>query len=113
VSEPVTFARKCVAEVVGTFILVFFGVGSVHAAVLTGAQQGIWQVAIVWGVAIPSPHGGFFTACILSPLIGAVLGSTVYQGTSAQGTVHETAKRWGKTPTETQWEKIDDNPARG
>jgi glycerol uptake facilitator protein len=24
----------------------------VHAAVLTGAQQGLWQVAIVWGVAI-------------------------------------------------------------
>jgi len=40
------------AEAAGTFILVFFGVGSVHAAVLTGAQQGIWQVAIVWGVAI-------------------------------------------------------------
>jgi glycerol uptake facilitator protein len=37
---------------IGTFILVFFGVGSVHAAVLTGAQQGLWQVAVVWGVAI-------------------------------------------------------------
>ena|GEM_PF-2117574 len=37
---------------VGTFILVFFGAGSVHAAVLTGAQEGIWQVAIVWGAGI-------------------------------------------------------------
>lgn len=44
--------RECVAEFVGTFILVFFGVGSIHAAVLTGAQAGLWQVAIVWGVAI-------------------------------------------------------------
>lgn len=47
-----TLLRACVAEVVGTFILVFFGVGSVHTAVLTGAQAGLWQVAVVWGVAI-------------------------------------------------------------
>jgi len=44
--------RQCVAELIGTFILVFFGVGSVQAAVLTGAQSGIWQVGVVWGVAI-------------------------------------------------------------
>ena len=30
----------------------FFGCGAVHAAVLTGAQSGLWQVAIVWGVAV-------------------------------------------------------------
>src|SRR5436190_20984284 len=40
------------AEVLGTFILIFFGCGAVHSAVLTGAQTGLWQVAIVWGVAI-------------------------------------------------------------
>lgn len=40
------------AEVTGTAILVFFGIGSVHASVLAGAQAGIWQVGIVWGVAI-------------------------------------------------------------
>lgn len=50
--ESRTLLRKCLAEAVGTFFLAFFGVGSVHAAVLTGAQQGIWQVAIVWGAAI-------------------------------------------------------------
>jgi glycerol uptake facilitator protein len=44
--------RQCVAEIVGTFLLIFFGLGAVHAAVLTGAQSGLWQVAIVWGVAI-------------------------------------------------------------
>lgn len=44
--------RQCIAESLGTFILVFFGVGSVHAAVACGAQQGIWQVAVVWGMAI-------------------------------------------------------------
>lgn len=39
-------------EFVGTFLLVFFGCGSVAAAVLTGAQVGIFQVAIVWGIGI-------------------------------------------------------------
>jgi glycerol uptake facilitator protein len=43
--------RECLAELAGTFILVFFGVGVVHTAVLTGAQSGLWQVAVVWGAA--------------------------------------------------------------
>ena len=47
-----TLRARCVAEVLGTFILVFFGCGAVHTAVLTGAQSGLWQIAIVWGVAI-------------------------------------------------------------
>jgi glycerol uptake facilitator protein len=41
-----------VGEFLGTFILVFFGCGSVCAAVTTGAQVGIFQVAIVWGIGI-------------------------------------------------------------
>ena len=48
---PETF-RQCIAEMLGTFILIFFGVGSVHAAVITGAQVGLWQVAVVWGIGI-------------------------------------------------------------
>jgi glycerol uptake facilitator protein len=47
-----SLTARCAAEAVGTFILVFFGCGSVHAAVLHGAHSGLWQVAIVWGVAI-------------------------------------------------------------
>lgn len=50
-SKP-TLTQQCVAEFIGTFLLVFFGCGVVHTAVLTGAQAGLWQVAIVWGVAI-------------------------------------------------------------
>ena len=41
-----------IGELIGTFILVFFGCGSVCAAVTTGAQVGIFQVAIVWGLGI-------------------------------------------------------------
>lgn len=50
--EPATILRQCAAEMAGTFVLVFFGTGAVHAAVLTGAQQGVWQVAVVWGIAV-------------------------------------------------------------
>jgi len=41
-----------VGEVLGTFLLVFFGCGSVCAAVTTGAFVGVFQVAIVWGLGI-------------------------------------------------------------
>ena len=41
-----------VGEFFGTFLLVFFGCGSLHAAVLLGAQVGVFQVAIVWGLGI-------------------------------------------------------------
>ena len=40
------------AEAVGTFLLVFFGVGAVHVAVLTGGLIGLWQVAAVWGIGV-------------------------------------------------------------
>lgn len=42
----------CLAELVGTFLLVFFGCGSVHVAVLLGGLTGLWQIGIVWGLGI-------------------------------------------------------------
>ncbi len=45
-------ARVYLAEVIGTFLLVLFGIGSVATAVLTGAQTGLWQVAVVWGFGV-------------------------------------------------------------
>src|SRR5438045_8608005 len=47
-----TLPARCLAEVIGTFLLVFFGCGAVHVAVLTGALQSVWEAAIVWGVAV-------------------------------------------------------------
>ena len=50
--EPVSLSKVMFAEAFGTFVLVFFGCGVVHTAVLFDAQSGLWQVAIVWGLAI-------------------------------------------------------------
>src|ERR671925_1332632 len=41
-----------IGEVLGTFLLVLFGTGSVACSVLTGALQGLWQVAVVWGFGV-------------------------------------------------------------
>jgi glycerol uptake facilitator protein len=39
-------------EALGTFLMVLFGTGAVACAVLTGALQGLWQVAVVWGFGV-------------------------------------------------------------
>jgi glycerol uptake facilitator protein len=48
---PPSLVTRSGAEVLGTFILVLFGCGSVHVAVLTG-DLNLGQVALVWAVAI-------------------------------------------------------------
>ena len=50
-------------EVLGTFVMVFFGIGAVHAAVISGAQIGLWQVAAVWAVGVSL---GIYTAASFS-----------------------------------------------
>ncbi|MFO1064249.1 MAG: MIP/aquaporin family protein [Pirellulales bacterium] len=50
-SKP-TLAAACTAELIGTFLLIFLGCGAVNAAVAYGAQSGVWQVAIVWGIGV-------------------------------------------------------------
>lgn len=44
--------KEFTGEFFGTFLLIFFGCGCVCSAVLTGAQVGIFQVAIIWGLGI-------------------------------------------------------------
>ena len=43
---------QCLAEFFGTMLMIVIGCGTVASAVLTGAQVGIWQVAIVWGLGV-------------------------------------------------------------
>lgn len=42
----------CFGELLGTFILVFFGTSAVAAAVLFNAFSGLVQTALVWGVGV-------------------------------------------------------------
>jgi MIP family channel proteins len=44
--------RALAGEALGTYLMVLFGTASVAAAVLTGAQVGLWQVAVVWGFGV-------------------------------------------------------------
>ena len=60
---PTDIISAMIGEYFGTFVLVFFGVGSVQAAVATGAQAGLWQVAVVWAVGVSL---GIYTAASLS-----------------------------------------------
>jgi glycerol uptake facilitator protein len=45
-------SQALAGEALGTYLLVLFGTGSVAAAVLTSAQLGLWQVAVVWGFGV-------------------------------------------------------------
>ncbi|GAA5647226.1 MIP/aquaporin family protein [Vibrio proteolyticus] len=47
-----TLLGECLAEFIGTGLLIFFGVGCVAALVLTGAQFGQWEISIVWGFGV-------------------------------------------------------------
>ena len=51
-AEPRVLPRAMLGEFLGTFVLVFFGVGVVNAAVATGTQVGLWQVAVVWAIGV-------------------------------------------------------------
>lgn len=45
-------APVCFGEFLGTFVLVFFGINTVAAAVLFNAFSGLMQVALIWGLGV-------------------------------------------------------------
>ena len=45
-------AHHFVGELIGTFILVFFGCGAVAVTVLFSSHVGLFQIAIIWGLAV-------------------------------------------------------------
>ncbi len=74
---PRSLAACCVAEVIGTFLLIFFGCGAVHCAVLTGDLVGLWQVGIVWGISI------MVAIYISGPVSGAHINPAITVGLAA------------------------------
>lgn len=43
---------QCIAEFLGTALLIFFGCGCVAAARVAGASFGLWEISIVWGMGV-------------------------------------------------------------
>lgn len=50
--QPVSILHDFAGETIGTFILVFFGCGSVAVAVLFNAHPGLFQIAAIWGIGV-------------------------------------------------------------
>ncbi|MCQ2994738.1 aquaporin [Pseudomonas quasicaspiana] len=49
--EP-TLKGQCVAEFLGTALMIFFGTGCVAALKVAGATFGLWEISIIWGLAV-------------------------------------------------------------
>lgn len=47
ITKPIVM--EFIAELIGTFVFILFGICCVSAAAIMGAQQGLWQVAVIWG----------------------------------------------------------------
>lgn len=69
-----------IGELIGTFLMVFFGCGCVAAAITTGAQSGVFQIAIVWGlgIAIAIHCTAALSGAHLNPAV--TIAATVWQG---------------------------------
>jgi MIP family channel proteins len=44
--------QKFTSEFIGTFVFLLLGLCATTSSVITGAQSGIWQGAVVWGIAV-------------------------------------------------------------
>lgn len=46
-----SLSSQCMAEFLGTALLIFFGTGCVAALKVAGASFGLWEISIIWGLA--------------------------------------------------------------
>ncbi len=47
-----TLRGQCIAEFLGTALLIFFGTGCVAAFKLGGADLGLWEISVIWGIGV-------------------------------------------------------------
>lgn len=89
--------RNVFGEIIGTFILVFIGTGSVAIAVLYHNLNlyqiaGIWSLAVILGIYAsknlsnahlnPAVSFGFLTVYMLAPCVGAGVASYIFRVSS-------------------------------
>ena len=51
-TSKATHFQELIAEFIGTFIIVQIGCGTVCAAIFKSAQVGLWQIVVVWTIAV-------------------------------------------------------------
>ena len=51
-SQTSSLKGQCIAEMLGTGLLVFFGVGCVAALKVAGANFGQWEISVIWGLGV-------------------------------------------------------------
>ncbi|WP_413736568.1 MIP/aquaporin family protein [Sodalis sp. RH21] len=70
-----TLKGQCIAEFLGTGLLIFFGCGCVAALKLAGASFGQWEISIIWGLGVAMAV--YLTAAVsgahLSPAVSIAL----------------------------------------
>lgn len=47
-----SLSGQCIAEFLGTALLIFFGTGCVAALKVAGASFGLWEISIIWGIGV-------------------------------------------------------------
>lgn len=51
-SASTTLKGQCIAEFLGTALLIFFGVGCVAGLKVAGAPYGQWEISVIWGLGV-------------------------------------------------------------
>lgn len=51
-SQTSTLKGQCIAEFLGTGLLIFFGVGCVAALKVAGASFDQWEISVIWGLGV-------------------------------------------------------------
>ncbi|MDU6109559.1 MAG: MIP/aquaporin family protein [Klebsiella pneumoniae] len=86
-SQTSTLKGQCIAEFLGTGLLIFFGVGCVAALKVAGASFGQWEISIIWGLGVAMAI--YLTACfegrkvvpfIISQFAGAFCAAALVYG---------------------------------
>ncbi len=94
IQRPNTLLGECIAEFIGTGLLIFFGVGCVAALVLAGANFGQWEISITWGlgVAIAIYVTGGISGAHLNPAVTLAL--MTFCGFDKRKVVPTSSPRW-------------------